>query len=120
MTIGERIRNRRLELGMNAGTLAHKLGLNRATIYRYENNEIEKLPTSVLEPLAKALLTTPAELLGWTESAPAFDGSFCVTEFERSLIIAYRSAPESRREAVRALLEIKEKDGAASAEISAS
>lgn len=114
MTIGDRIRSRRLELGMNAGTLAQKLGVNRATIYRYENNEIEKLPTSVLEPLAKALLTSPAELLGWVTPS-SFDGSFSVSEFERDLIVAYRSAPESRREAVRALLEIKEKDAASSA-----
>ena len=39
---------------------------------------------------------------------------------ETQIISAYRSAPESRREAVRVLLEIKEKDGAVSAEISAS
>jgi len=65
MTVGERIKARRKELGFSVDDLAAKLGKNRATVYRYENGEIENLPTTVLEPLAKALLTTPADLMGW-------------------------------------------------------
>lgn len=60
MNIGERIKNRRLELGLSVDEVAEKIGKNRATVYRYESREIEDLPTSVLEPLAKALRTTPA------------------------------------------------------------
>lgn len=65
MTIGERIKERRKKLGMTVDELAEKLKKNRATIYRYESNEIEKLPTTVLEPLAKALCTSPGYLMGW-------------------------------------------------------
>lgn len=65
MTIGERIKERRKKLGMTVDELAEKLEKNRATIYRYESNEIEKLPTTVLEPLAKALCTSPGYLMGW-------------------------------------------------------
>lgn len=68
MTIGERIKARRKELGISAETLAKALGKNRATIYRYESDFIENMPTTVLEPLARALYTTPAELMGWEES----------------------------------------------------
>ena len=68
MTIGERIKERRKKLGLSVEELADKLGKNRATIYRYESSEIEKLPTTVLKPLAKALNTTPAFLMGWDES----------------------------------------------------
>ena len=71
MTIGERIKERRKELGISVDDLAHKIGKNRATIYRYESKEIENLPTTVLEPLAKALATTPAALMGWDESSAA-------------------------------------------------
>lgn len=42
--------------------------------------------------------------------APVF-----LDESEAALLTAYRSAPESRREAVRTLLEIKEKDAVSSA-----
>jgi repressor LexA len=71
MKIGERIRQRRKFLGLSVDELAEKLGKNRATIYRYESNDIEKLPTTVLEPLAKALNTTPSYLMGWEDDKPA-------------------------------------------------
>lgn len=67
-TIGEAIRQRRLQLGLSAEELAAKLGINRATVYRYENSAISKLPSSVLEPLSRALQTTPQALLGWEEA----------------------------------------------------
>lgn len=67
MRIGERIKQRRLELGYTADALAKLLNKNRATIYRYENGDIENMPIDVLEPLAKALNTTPAYLMGWQE-----------------------------------------------------
>lgn len=68
MTIGERIKARRLELGFSADDVARKLGKNRSTIFRYESSDIEKLPTAVLEKLASVLHTTPAFLMGWEEA----------------------------------------------------
>ncbi len=65
MNIGERIKQRRTELGLSVDEVASRLGKNRATIYRYENNNIENFPITVLEPLAKILNTTPAYLMGW-------------------------------------------------------
>lgn len=68
MNIGQRIKNRRLELGLSVDEVAAKIGKNRATVYRYESRDIEDLPISILEPLAKALLTTPSYLMGWTDN----------------------------------------------------
>ena len=68
MNIGERIKKRREELGMSVADLAQKVGKSRATVYRYENGAIEKLPTVVLIPFAEALSTTPAFLMGWTDN----------------------------------------------------
>lgn len=68
MTVGERIKARRIELGLSVDLLAEKIGKNRATIYRYESNEIENMSIVILEPLAKALDTTPAYLMGWEEN----------------------------------------------------
>lgn len=69
MNIGERIKARRQALNLSVDELAARLGKNRATVYRYENNEIENLPLSVLEPLAKALQTSPTYLIGWVQDA---------------------------------------------------
>ena len=68
MTIGERIKQKRKELRMNADELGTKIGKDRSTIYRYEKGDIEKLPLDILEPIAKALQTTPQYLMGWTET----------------------------------------------------
>ena len=68
MTIGERIYKKRMELNLSVEEVEKKLNKNRATIYRYENNEIEKIPINILEPLAKILNTTPAYIMGWDNS----------------------------------------------------
>lgn len=74
MSVGSRIREFRKRLGLSVDDVAEKLGKNRATIYRYESDDIENLPAPVLEPLAKVLQTTPAELMGWDQSpAPTSD-----------------------------------------------
>lgn len=65
MSVGKRIKERRNELHMSVDELATKLNKNRATIYRYEKGDIENLPIDILEPLAKALDTTPQYLMGW-------------------------------------------------------
>lgn len=80
MNIGDRIKQRRLELGLSVDELAMKIKKNRATIYRYENNEIENLPLSALEPLAEALNTSPAFLMGWNT-----DNYSLGTELQRTI-----------------------------------
>ena len=67
MTTGRRIKQRRKELGLSVDEVAKRLGKNRATIYRYESDYIESLPSPILEPLADILHTTPAFLMGWDE-----------------------------------------------------
>ena len=65
MNIGQRIKERRKELKISADELAKRLGKDRSTIYRYEKGDIENLPLDILEPIAKALETTPQYLMGW-------------------------------------------------------
>lgn len=65
MQIGERIKRRREALGLSADQVADKIGKNRATVYRYESNDIKNFPIEILTPLAEVLHTTPAYLMGW-------------------------------------------------------
>ena len=71
MSIGDRIKQRRQEIGLTVDQVAEKIGKNRATVYRYESKEIEKFPIDVLSPLADALQTTPAYLMGWDDGSGA-------------------------------------------------
>lgn len=89
MNTGDRIKQRRIELGLSADDLAQKIGKSRATIYRYENGDIENMPTPILEPLAKALDTTPADLMGW-QSSPIKSDILCKGATESELILSYR------------------------------
>lgn len=73
MTIGERIKSRRKELGLTVDQIAEKLNKNRATIYRYESDDIESLPITIIKPLAKALNVTPAWLMGWEEGGQTLE-----------------------------------------------
>ena len=65
--IHERIKRLRKQNKLSVDEIVKKLNISRATYYRYESNEIEKLPLTILEPLAKILNTTPAYLMGWQE-----------------------------------------------------
>lgn len=106
MNTGDRIKNRRIELGLTVDELASRVKKSRATIYRYENGDIENMPTTVLEPLAKALETTPADLMGWSPSenssaktvAISFcDNIYCSTDDECTLIVSYRKLNETNK-----------------------
>lgn len=66
MTIGERIRRARIARGISADKLAELVGKNRSTIFRYENGDLGGARVGALEPIAAALGTTPAALMGWT------------------------------------------------------
>ena len=69
MTTGQRMKDRRKAIGLSAERLAEILGISPATIYRYENGDIEKVPGERLRPIADALQTTPAYLMGWESEA---------------------------------------------------
>lgn len=68
--IGQRIKERRIKVGLSADQLAERLDKSRATVYRYESSDADNMPISILKPLAEALGTTPAELMGWAGPPP--------------------------------------------------
>lgn len=65
MSVGERMKARRKQIGMSAEQIAEQLNISPSTVYRYENGDIEKMGIDKLTPIAKALRTTPAYLMGW-------------------------------------------------------
>lgn len=82
-TVGMRIRKRRKELGISADELAEAIGKDRTTIFRYEKGAIEKMPIDILKPIAKALRTTPAALMGW-EDTPEETTDSCTVKITES------------------------------------
>ena len=68
MTIQERIKNRRLELGMTLRDVSIKLGIAESSVSRYETGNIANMGIDKLKALADVLQTTPAYLMGWDEN----------------------------------------------------
>ena len=65
MTIGERIKLKRTELGMSQEELARRLGYkDRSTVSYIEKNG-ENLGLPKVKEIAAALRTTPEYLMGW-------------------------------------------------------
>ena len=64
MTIGQRIKARRKQLGISADTLAERVGVSRSTVFRWEKGEIDKIPAIELNKISKALHTTDEYLFG--------------------------------------------------------
>lgn len=65
MSIGERIKSRRLELGLTLEDIGKILGVNRSTVKRYENGETKRISPKTIEKLSVILKTTPEYLAGW-------------------------------------------------------
>ena len=72
--IGDRIKQARIKLGYSAEQVAAHLGVSPATIYRYENGDIAKLPSKHIKPLAEFLCVPPAYLMEWTDNENNLDG----------------------------------------------
>ena len=89
MTIGERIKLRRNELGLTQTELAKRMGLtSKTTICKAETIEFNPTMDRVKE-FAKALETTPAYLMGWEDEAKAFRDK--TAEFQYQYLLAKKS-----------------------------
>lgn len=98
--IGKRIKNRRKEIALSAEKLAEMVGVSPATVYRWENGEIETIKLSKVADIAKALFVTEAYLAGWADIPTPQ-----LSDDDLLLLSLYHQAPESIKDAVRRILE---------------
>lgn len=67
MTLGERIKQLRIEQGMSQDELAQRLGYkSRSSINKIELGKNDVTQTMIVS-IAKVLKTTPAYLMGWND-----------------------------------------------------
>ena len=102
MDVGERIKYRRKQLGLSAEQIAAELGVSPATVYRYESNEIMNMRIDKLEPIAKALCTTPAYLMGWDDTAGVHasdnDAGLCYVQYAGPVAAHFNATPTEEHE----------------------
>ena len=68
-----KLRELRINRNLTLAELAERVGTSKQTIHRYENGVITNIPPERVEMLARALSTTPSELMGWG-AAPEIEG----------------------------------------------
>ena len=76
MTVNDRIRLRRIEIGKSVRSVAMALNVAPSTVKRYESNEIQNMGIDKIEELSRVLQCSPGYLMGWEDppaAAPAAD-----------------------------------------------
>ena len=73
MTLGEKVKLKREELGLSQEELAEKMNYKSKTSIHKIEVGITDLPLSKVKELAAVLKTTPAYLMGWEEKISILD-----------------------------------------------
>ena len=74
MTMGERIRNLRIQHNMSMEELGKALGLGKTAIFKYEKGEVENLPRSTVEKMSILFGVSPSYLMcfdQWDQNSEA-------------------------------------------------
>lgn len=102
MTIGQRIAQRRRELGFTQDELARRIGYtSKSTIAKMETGANE-LRQSMIKKVADALETTPFYIMGWDEVDPHKPA---LSEKQKILIQKVESLSDPEVDAILTLLD---------------
>lgn len=102
MSVGQTIKKLRLQQGITQEELARCIGSTKQTIYKYEMGIVSNIPLSNLERIATVLKTTPAQLIGWQEDAPADLGaSDLLEEIDLAFAGDYKELTEENKNVLR-------------------
>lgn len=105
MNIGQRIKQLREQANLTQTDVGDFLGVTKATVARYENGEIDIKRTAAIK-LAKILNTTPAYIMGWSDTPKTAPDLGELSGDEKALVLSYRSHPEMRA-AINKMLDIE-------------
>ena len=82
MTLGEKVKLKREELGLSQEELAEKMNYKSKTSIHKIEVGITDLPLSKVKELAAVLKTTPAYLMGWEDKISILDSIALLSDYE--------------------------------------
>ena len=97
MSLSEKIKTRRQELGLTLRQVAEAVGVNQSTVKRWEDGDIRSLKLSVLPALSCAFLTDPDYFLEEDGRDSLLADCADLTETEIAQVREYISFIKSRR-----------------------
>ena len=112
--IGEKLFNRRKELGLTLEQVGDAVGVGKSTVRKWENGMIRNMGRDKIAALAKVLQINPVELV----PGDSPQSTMALSPVEHDIIIAYRQADELDRAMVRRALHLEEKNDSSESEIS--
>ena len=96
MTPGDRIKNRRIELGLTLEELGKRVGVGKSTVRKWETGYIANMRRDKIAKLAEALDVSPLYIMGIEspeENEPAEEGK--LTEKQSELLDLISSLSDS-------------------------
>lgn len=106
--INERIKERRLQMGLTLAEVADALGVKEATAQRYESGAIKSISHETICKLSETLHCSPSYLMGWEDEAPP-SPAFELSQLERQIILRFRALPDGERNMLLRSLGLEEK-----------
>lgn len=109
MNMSDRIKERRMAMGMTQEELGEKLGLQKSAIAKYENGRVENIKRTVIKQMADVLECSPSYLLGFDAEYSRSDLKEIVISDPNDikLLNAYYNAPEDIKAGIRSILGLK-------------
>ncbi len=83
--VGERVRERRTELGISMPELGRRVSVNKSTIQRYESSGVDPTRSMIINGLAEALLTTPEWLTGQSDQKEYDTPTVCERDIDKHI-----------------------------------
>lgn len=109
-TLNDRIKEMRKRKGLTLLEVAEYLGVQEATVQRYESGNIKNLKHETICKLADLFGCDPQYLVGWSKSEPR-NYSSTITDEEKMLLDLFRRVPEDSQQMVLDMIRIALKSG---------
>lgn len=108
MHIGEKIKTRRLQIGMSQRELARKMGYSdNSTLNRIEKGTVDVSQAKVVQ-FAKVLNVSIAYLMDWEEEKQITTD--ILTDGEKKLLELFRQVPEEMQDVVLEMIQVSLKN----------
>ena len=108
MTVGERIRHQRENIGMSQEELAKKLGYkDRSSVSKIEKESDMNITLEMVQKFADVLRCSPAYLMGWLDDSnnSEYSNIFPQTEREKTFVEQYSQLDANQQKLVDNLIE---------------
>lgn len=97
--INDRLKERRLVLGLTLLEVANFIGVKEATVQRYESGAIKNIKHETIAKLSEILKCSPAYIMGWEDSIVIpKENQFPLTDLEKNIIRIFRTLSPGERD----------------------